>query len=206
MPGTYKLFDHPDAYFYETYGSNYPYGLRMDSLDGGYDKKSTFSVEQTPADIMLMWDGGSTATLAGKVRRNNYSNDVWDVSYTLTGVTSFADPNDGWYATGGAGTLSMGSTVVTLTGKQDMTTGYAFVFANDGHRCNNEPFPCASNAIVGRGWMEGSGANDWIFIAEKKPGDGGGGDGEIPEPGTLALFGLGLVGLRQLRRRRDGTV
>ncbi len=73
--------------------------------------------------------------------------------------------------------------------------------------------PTVDTELVARGWfylkywdptygwkIKDSGTNDFLLVA--KPKDEPPPPDEIPEPGTLALFGIGLVGLRFARRRR----
>ena len=168
LPGTYALLDHgagelgPD------------YGLRMDSLG------EVFSVELGAASVTLTWNA-SSANISGTLRSE--TNELWTVDYDLTGIALVG--TQGFTATGGSGTLTdSSSTEYTLTGKQD-GDGFAFLFLADGHRIDFD-----NDTPVGRGWLEGSGTNDWLVIG-------------IPEPGTLLALGSGLLGLTLFGRRRQ---
>jgi hypothetical protein len=178
LPGQYFLLDHPDGTI-----SPPPYGLRLDSLG------ITLSTELNGASTVLSWDGGSTATISGTLW-NNQAAEMWSVDYTLTGVSA-APANLGFSALAGSGTLTDASlNVITLTGLQD-GAGSAFDFLADGHRLASHPGYGGSQAAVGRGWLTGTGTNDWLVLATP-----------VPEPGTALLFGLGLVFLSGSSSRR----
>ena len=178
LPGQYFLLDHPDGAI-----SPPPYGLRMDSL--GY----TFSVELNGAEVVLDWSGGTTATLTGTLW-NNQTSELWSVDYEITGIVT-APANLGFTATGGNGSLVDPSLSVTsLVGKQD-GSGSAFTLLADGHRLGGHPLSGGPDTPVARGWVQGSGTNDWLAVVTP-----------IPEPGTGLLFGFGLIGLAEIRRRR----
>ena len=181
LPGLYQLLDHPDGS-----ANPPPYGLRMDAL--GF----TFSVELSGADVVLEWDGGSTATISGSLW-NNQASEMWTVDYTLTGVT--AEPLDlGFTATGGSGTL-----IDPLFNNYALTSeangsGSVFDFLADGHRLAGHPTFGDEDTAVGRGWLQPPGStDDWLVRAVV-----------IPEPGTALLLGLGLAGLARQNRRREG--
>ncbi|MEM9173806.1 MAG: PEP-CTERM sorting domain-containing protein [Myxococcota bacterium] len=177
LPGVYQLLDHPDGSV-----SPPPYGLRVDAL--GF----TFSVELSGADVVLDWDGGSTATITGSLW-NNQTSEMWTVDYTLSGVV--AAPLDlGFSATAGSGTLTDPlSNVTPLTGEAN-GSGSVFDFLGDGHRLGGHPTFGNSDTAVGRGWLEPPGStDDWLVRAVV-----------IPEPGTALLLGLGLIGLARQNR------
>ncbi len=175
VPGTYQLLDHGS-------GNLGPaYGLRVDDIG------VVFSVEIGAANIILTWDGGTTATITGTLNENALGGNggvgpTWTVSYMLTGVSVVAE---GFVATGGTGTLTNPFAVVTnLTGEAD-GSGNVFEFLADGHRISGD-----NDTPVGRGWLLPPGStDDWIVRGVL-----------IPEPGTALLTCLGLAGLAMLRR------
>ncbi|MCS5635194.1 MAG: PEP-CTERM sorting domain-containing protein [Myxococcota bacterium] len=178
LPGQYFLLDHPDGSIAPP-----PYGLRLDDLG------ITLSTELNGASTVLSWDGGTTATITGTLW-NNQAGEMWSVDYTLTSVSA-APANQGFSATAGSGTLTDASlNVIALTGLQD-GTGSAFDFLADGYRLGSHSGYGGSEAAVGRGWLTGTGTNDWLVLATP-----------VPEPGTALLFGLGLVFLSNSSGRR----
>lgn len=172
----------------------------------------------------------------------------WTVEYNLENIEAIsgADPTtsdpgnaiNGWRVTARntSGTLTRvgDGLTIQLKGKNQnggADDGYAFIFDDDGHRCNTttggdenygnfnngQPSKCEQTdandplndtEITATGWLKlkyngywyKNGTNDWITIAESKDPTT-----EISEPGTLALFGAGLLGLGYARRRRLKT-
>jgi hypothetical protein len=219
MPGIYKFLDHPDAALTDPGPPAINYGLRLDDIcntAGGAlcttnsAAERTFSVQDDGASVTLDWTGDlTTASISGQVSRNS-DDSLWDVSFTMTGITALSgtlgDGLDGWIAAGAnisgmlMGTGANLGTTITLDGK-DRGPGEGFIFDNDGDRCNGHGAPCAVDVISPRGWLVvddimPTDTNDWIVLAQKLPD-------QVSEPGTLAVLGLGILGLGYLRRRRS---
>ena len=215
MPGIYKFMDHPDAALTSIEPPAVNYGLRLDdSAPGGTAAERTFSVEDHGSMVTLDWTGDlTTATISGKVARNSDLGpgfDLWDVSFTVTGITALSgtlgDGTDGWFADAAnvngtlTGTGANLGTTYKLDGKNNRA-GHGMIFDNDGHRCSGHADPCAPDAITLIGWLivddiMPTKTNDWLVLAIKLPD-------RVSEPGTLAVLGLGVLGLGYLRRRRQ---
>ena len=155
--------------------------------------------------------------------------DEWIITYNLMNIQSLNGENptaddakgavNGWKVDAADiydSTLVRASDNLTIHLK-GVDMGGAFIVDDDGHRCAGYGPPddqsmCDQNSnseVVVRGWMQikkdgtwdwkDDGSNDWLVIAKPKPDD----HHDMPEPGTLALFGVGLVGLGYARRRRS---
>jgi len=203
LPDTeYDLSNHPD-------GSVAPpaYGLRLDGLlTGNSNDEYTFDFENASSAMSMIWDkGADTLTISGTAyggEDNGGSYEagttaIWDIEFIYSGLYSCGP--GGLCADNGSGSLSSTLGMFSLVPVGVASHGYAFQL-NTGHR--------GFAGISGWGWLnhcpagdyEGSGASceshvyssDWLFTATQK----------VPEPGTLALFGLGLFGIGVARRQR----
>ena len=205
---TWDLLDHG-------FGALGPfYGLRLDSPEptgtgatSGPDRLFSFGGAST-ATLTFDTSGGGSASISGPIIENgnadnaacsggtvDSANDcsVWDLAYTFTGISvqDVGDPFKGFTATGGSGTVSQQSSSLVLDlGAKSDGSGFTLLWLADGHR-----LPGDIVSLVGRGWVDpvnglGS-ANDFLFTGQV-----------VPEPGTIALFGIGLLGLGVMKRRR----
>lgn len=205
---TYVLGNHPDG------GAADPlYGLRLDGLLTGNPVGSpheiyTFDFEAAGAYMQMLWDGTANTiriwgdAYGGQDSGSAYvtgTTDWWEIDFLYTNVM-------GCYGDAVCSNTGSGSLVSSLFGSFDLTPvgaathGYTFRVDED-HRGVSD--------LSGWGWMNHcpSDSNttstsvascsshiyssDWLFTAHS-----------VPEPGTLSLFGLGLLGLGLARRRK----
>ena len=194
IPGTYQLFNHPDA---NLTGSQGPYGLRGDWISPPSGSGPVFSVFCVTCDgvdatknafVTLVWDGFNV-TISGTIY-NNHTKEIWTVVHTMT-----TNPEPDGFSS--SDTLTSVLTLTPPGGPLIVTTakangnGDSFLFLADGHRLGGYA-GFHDHTIVGRGWLYEDGTNDWIVTAKR-----------IPEPSTLLLLGPGLLGLGFFRRRLE---
>ncbi|MEO3417371.1 VPLPA-CTERM sorting domain-containing protein [Roseovarius sp. CAU 1744] len=186
---TYSLGDHPDGAKTPTY----EYGLRLDYY------QRFFSFENGASSQLTYDDVAGTATISGTMREslgNGVFGALWNVVYTMTGLTDMGGGTFVDTVGNGSGSISSGMTSLALGAKSNGT--HYFVFKNDGHRLPGNP----GTGLVGRGWVDPKpglgGANDFLFTAKRDPGGGG----VIPLPAAAWMLLSGVAGLGVLSRRR----
>ena len=176
----FNIADHPDG----SESAIYEYGLRLD----GEDK--FFSMDGASTAQLFVDTTNGTASIMGTVIENSDTNNnvaTWTISYVFSGV-SLVGMGGEFTASGGAGTVTeIGGAmeIINMIGKQKSGTGIAFSFLNDGHRLPG------NTGLVGRGWIQKHGTNDFLFTATV-----------VPLPPAALLFGSALAGMGFLGRRR----
>lgn len=97
--------------------------------------------------------------------------------------------------------------VLSDTGGIGQSGMHRFVLDNLQASAASAFCPILSECIVGGGVQFAQGSTEatpetvYVGAFTRRPGDPGG--GEIPEPGSLALLGIGALALNSLRRRAD---
>ena len=208
----YSLSNHPD-------GNQRPpqYGLRLDEL---FDLNSTvhdvftFDFDNAASSMQLVYDDvAGTINISGTAfggldQGSDYdpsASGLWDIDFTfrtnivavpgnLT-VTAENAANNGTitpqFAIGG----NAANTPIALV-DEDGGKGFSFQFDNGDHRLGGTSLAGDPNIFVGWGWLNHSGmphvaASDWLFVGR-----------EVPEPGTVILFGSALLGASRMRRKK----
>ncbi|MFK8031935.1 MAG: VPLPA-CTERM sorting domain-containing protein [Gammaproteobacteria bacterium] len=185
---TFDLGNHEAGGLYD--GSTNPYGLRLDDTDQTFTVGDNLPGTYSGAEATITFDPADLAAgavLVGTII-DNATGAVWDVTYSMTGLTAAA--NGGFIAAAGSGTVTeqLGPGVFTLVGMSDGTG--VFIFDDDGHRIVG-----SSSGWVGRGWFEGTGSNDFLVVGTPSPQP-------VPLPAAFWLLGTGLVSLFGLKRRK----
>ena len=198
----FLLGDHVDGLLYNG-NPDEAYGLRLDAQGGTYSAGK--NIQPYGGQLYLTYndtDLAQGARIFGSIDRNSDAGEGinFEVEYMITGLVAW---NGGWRADGGSGTATAEAAcavmcaALNLTGLQGSSgeaDGWAFIWAPDGHRLAGD-----STSWVGRGWLNGTGTNDWLVTGVPTPPPPG---EEVPEPATVSLMLLGLGAL--IARRKYG--
>lgn len=177
---------------------------------GGIDTGSSYDANNVGfVDIDFTYRQNIVTTGSGTI-----GTDTADVGVRTTGDAQTV-------GTGNSGTITLatglGSTWTGANGGDEFTMvdqesgGYSFKFNNfDDHRLGGHAGFGGPDTFVGWGWVNHweSGetprshvySSDWLFTGTYVPPNT---NTEVPEPGALIIFGLGLAGLALHRRRKQ---
>ncbi len=206
MDVEYDLSSHDDGGAAEPF-----YGLRLDGLlTGNSGHIYTFDFDGEGAEMHMVWtDDGLRiygTAYGGRDVGDSYSNAVvWTIEFTYSnaGQTSCGSTGLCWQVGEGTISSSQGSfDLVAYTGSHD----YAFRL-DYNHRGNVgvsgwgwlNHCPSVPGTETDDGYVSTPGgdcdnhlyASDWLFKVNT-----------VPEPGTLLLMGLGLLGIGMSRRKK----
>ncbi|UVW29484.1 PEP-CTERM sorting domain-containing protein [Massilia sp. H6] len=161
------------------------------NVSPGVSKNATYSFGQlnfaSAADLRLIFnpnEPGNAATNGITLNSLNLT------IYSATGAIL--------YSTGLAGPINYSATQVG-----NGNSGIVFVFDQTSlNAISAGNFFAATNRFgLAASVANAQGSPDSFFTVAQD--EGGGGSNQIPEPGSIALLGLGMIGMTALRRRRN---
>lgn len=188
------IANHPEAQLARTGAPGY--GLRLNGyVTDTESQKYTFDFNHQNSTVSAQFDGvnyliqGQVWGGVSKEYNTDYlgNEGLWTLNWSMVAGDNCPTGYANCFVTG-SGTLSSAQYGdYSLMGKaNNQSLEFAFI---DGFR--------GVNASSGWGWVE------WEHLSSGRTGKGDFLFVEVPEAGTLSLFGIGLIGLAFARRKTD---